>query len=98
VAKTPEKKIVLGAVGGKVVSLPLYASERQIAEFVLGERHAMWPRLVGHLEERGLPRRSHLMGLRFVPKVVRFFEREEFGVSREEGSDYVPDGDEDWTP
>jgi hypothetical protein len=98
-AKIPIKSNKVGLVGGNVVFLPLYASEDQIAEMVLGERRAMWPRLVTHLDQRGLPRRSHLVaGLRFVPKVIRFFEREEFGVSREEGSDYAPDGDEDWAP
>lgn len=98
-AKKPVNKLFLASAGAKLVILPLYASEQQIAEFVLGERQGMWPRLVDHLEDRGLPRRSHLVaGLRYVPKVVRFFEREEFGVSREEASDYVADGKEDWNP
>src|ERR1700761_437899 len=97
--KKHEKTILLAWVGAKPVILPLYASEDQIAEFVLGERRAMWPRLVDHLEDRGLPRRSHLIaGLRYVPGVVRFFERTEFGLTRDEVSDYVADGKEDGTP
>jgi hypothetical protein len=98
-AKTAESKIFLGVLADKLVFLPLYASEREIAELVLGERHEMWRDLARHLEERGLPPRSQLVGgLRFVPKVFRFFERSEFGISRDEISEFVPDGEENWGP
>jgi hypothetical protein len=97
--KAALNKIVLGAVGTKLVTLPFYASEQQIAEFVLGERHERWRDIARHLEERGMPARSQLMaGLRYVPKVLRFFERTEFGISHEEACDFAPDGEENWKP
>jgi hypothetical protein len=88
-----------GVLGDKLVILPLYASDQEIAKIVLGERYEMWPGLARHLENRGLPQRSQLViGLRFVPKVIRFFERSEFGLSRDETSNYAEDGEERWEP
>ena len=64
---------------------------------MLGENRGLWRGNVRHLEDQGLPRRSQLVGgLRYVPGVVRFFERSELGVPLAETAGYVPDGEEHW--
>jgi hypothetical protein len=92
-AKTPVFQAVMGK---KLIVLPLYASEQEIARIVLGERHEAWSTLAGQLEREGLPRRSQLVsGLRYVPKVLHFFDRRELGSTYE---DYTEDGPERWDP
>lgn len=96
-SKPTIKRVTLGAVGRELVFLPLYASEEQVAQLVLGENRDLWRGVVRHLEDRGLPRRSQLIGgLRYVPGVVRFFERTELGVSLGEVAGFARDGEEHW--
>jgi hypothetical protein len=96
VAKNPPIRAILG---NQLIILPLYASEQDIARIVLGDRHEFWPALARHLEHEGLPPRSHLVsGLRYLPKVLRFFDHRELGPSRGEAFGWVEDGEERWDP
>jgi hypothetical protein len=89
----------VGAAQGRLVILPLYADEREIADLVLGSRAERWPQVVRELERGGLPKRSELFGaLRYLPKVLQFFDLRE-GVTRTILSDdEQEDGPENWGP
>lgn len=83
--------------------LPLFPSEAQIAELVLGcERAKEWPQIVAVLEKRGFPRIHPVMGGRKLADVLHFFandvsisqadlpgQQRSFTVAR-----YAPDGPE----
>lgn len=57
-----------------ISQMPLYPTEAQIAQAVLGSRAKDWPRIAKSLEDKeGLPRINELMGGRFWPAVVAFF-------------------------
>jgi hypothetical protein len=97
ISKSTMNQVTLGTVGRELVTLPLYASEQQVAQLVLGENRDLWRDIVGHLEGRGLPRRSQLIGgLRYVPGVVRYFERAELGVPLGDATSFAQDGEEHW--
>jgi hypothetical protein len=89
----------IGATQGRLVVLPLYADEKEIADLVFGSRAERWPHVVRELERGGLPRRSELLGgLRYVPKVLQFFDLRE-GVTRTIlCSNEEEDGPENWGP
>jgi hypothetical protein len=89
----------VGAVQGRLVVLPLYADEREIADLVFGSRAERWSQVVRELERGGLPKRSELFGgLRYVPKVLQFFDLRE-GVTRTIlCSNEEEDGPENWGP
>jgi|NGEPerStandDraft_6_1074524.scaffolds.fasta_scaffold112887_2 hypothetical protein len=89
----------VGATQGRLVVLPLYADEREIADLVLGSRAERWLQVVRELERGGLPKRSELFGgLRYVPKVLQFFDLRE-GVTRTIlCADGQEDGPENWGP
>lgn len=55
--------------------MPLYPDEDTIAREVMGEKRAKdWPEKARYLEEKhGLPKVDQLMGGRFWPAVVEFF-------------------------
>ncbi len=88
---------------GRANDLPLFPSEQQIAELVLGhERAKEWPQIVAVLEKRGFPRIHPVMGGRRLADVLHFFSSENvspqpalpgqqrsFTVAR-----YAPDGPE----
>jgi hypothetical protein len=96
-SKHAMKHRTVGAVGRELVFLPLYASQEQVAQLVLGENRDIWRGIVRHLEDQGLPRRSQLVGgLRYLPGVVRYFERAELGVSLDEAANFARDGEEHW--
>ena len=77
-----------------VVMAPLYATDKQVAELVLGERASLWrPELVRQLEREGLPQPRHLLGsMRYVPAVFNFFAKRE-GLRHT-----VDDGPENFDP
>jgi hypothetical protein len=89
----------IGTLQGRLVVMPLYADEREIADLVFGSRAERWPQIVRELERGGLPKRSELFGgLRYVPKVLQFFDVRE-GVKRTiAGADETEDGPENWGP
>ena len=47
------------------------------------------------LEARGLPKVDHLMGGRYVPAIVAFFDHQ-YGLDRSGNAPLVPDGVEDF--
>ncbi len=55
------------------VILPLYPSEEQIAQAIMGERAGEWPAKAVILEREGLPPVDAFMGGRCWAKVQRFF-------------------------
>ena len=98
-SKSTINRVTLGVAGKELVFLPLYASEEQVAQLVLGENRGLWRGIVRHLEDHGFPRRSQLIGgLRYVPGVVRYFERAELGVSLDAAGAFARDGEEHWEP
>jgi hypothetical protein len=57
-------------------SNPLYASEEQVAEMVLGPgRVRDWKERIVVLEREGLPEIDPLMGGRYLPAVKTFFDK-----------------------
>ena len=57
--------------------LPLFASDEEISEIVMGEGKAKeWLAILPLLERRGLPSIDGLMGGRYDPAVRAFFDRE----------------------
>jgi len=97
ISKSTINRVTFGTVGRELVILPLYASEQQVAQLVLGENRDLWRSIVRHLEDQGLPRRSELVGgLRYVPGVMRYFERAEFGVALDGATSFARDGEEHW--
>jgi hypothetical protein len=88
----------IGSLPGRLVMLPLYAGDDEIGEMVLGPKAERWPDVVRSLERDGLPRRSQLFGgLRYIPKVVQFFDVRE-GLILASQPDQTSDGLENWSP
>jgi hypothetical protein len=80
------------------LSLPLYQSDDDLAQLVLGPEARLWPRIVRQLEREGLPEPRALLGrLRYVPAVLRFFDRRE-GLLPEQCAIFPEDGPERFTP
>ena len=60
--------------------LPLFASERDIANALMGPgRYSTWRAIAPLLERRGLPTIDGLMGGRYTPAIRAFFDRE-YGI------------------
>ncbi len=58
--------------------LPLYATDRELAPAIMGERAAEWPaRVRFYIASGRFPRINALMGGRYVPAVIAFFDGEE---------------------
>jgi hypothetical protein len=57
-----------------VSQLPLFATDRELGEALLGKRAKEWPRIARHYEGRGLPPVDPLFGGRHVPSIMRFFD------------------------
>lgn len=71
--------------------LPLFASERDIANALMGPgRYSTWRAIAPLLERRGLPTIDGLMGGRYTPAIRAFFDRE-YGDPRP-GGDVPPRG------
>jgi hypothetical protein len=89
----------VGAMQGRLVVLPLYADEREIADLVFGSRAEHWSQVVRELERGGLPKRSELFGgLRYVPKVLQFFDLREGVKGTILCANDEEDGPENWNP
>ena len=74
--------------------LPLYATDRELAPAILGERAAEWQSRIRFFEFKGLPKVNALMGGRYVPAVLAFFDRfESDRVSLPDGNG----GEKSWT-
>ena len=58
-----------------LADLPLFATDKELAEVFLGKRAYLWPQIVAHYEGRcGMPAVDSLFGGRYVPAVVKFFD------------------------
>jgi hypothetical protein len=90
----------IGVTRNRLITIPFYASDAEIAELVLGSKADQWPNIVRQLERDGLPARSHLItGLRYFPAVIDFFDiREGVRNSAEDGAPVEDDGPENWNP
>jgi hypothetical protein len=87
--------IRIGLSRNRLITIPFYAEDADIAELVLGSKAELWPNIVRQLERDGLPPKSHLIaGLRYFPAVIDFFDIRE-GVRT---SAPVEDGPENWDP
>ncbi len=58
----------------KLDELPIFATDKELAEAFLGKRAYLWSMIVSHYEGRGLPAVDSLFGGRYVPAVVKFFD------------------------
>jgi hypothetical protein len=78
--------------------LPLYQSDEDIAQLVLGSEARLWPQIVRHLERDGLPQPRALFGrLRYLPAVLRYFDRRE-GLLPADATLLAEDGPERFSP
>jgi hypothetical protein len=88
----------LAVSGDRLLVLPLYARDEDIARWVLGDAEHRWSRILGQLEREGLPARSQLLGgVRYMPKILAFFEQRE-GMSACSSSSFPDDGPERFDP
>lgn len=75
---------------------PLYSSEEEIAEIVLGPAKLKeWRALAVVLERDGLPKIDPLFDRRYFPAIKAFFDRRN-GVG-DVSPPQAPDGKENWT-
>lgn len=76
-------------------ALPLFAADDVIGAWLLGpQRRQEWQQIAPLLEARGLPKIDHLMGGRYTPAIISFFDHL-YGLDR--GDCYpAPDGIEDF--
>jgi hypothetical protein len=89
----------IGVSRNRLVTLPFYATDDEIAELVLGSKSGRWPNIVRQLERDGLPAKSHLIaGLRYFPAVIDFFDIREGVRASPNGGDPAEDGPENWDP
>ncbi len=87
----------LAVSGDRLLVLPLYAHDDDIAKWVLGDAEHRWLRVLRQLEREGLPAPSQLLGgARYMPKVLAFFDQRE-GMPAH-SSDYSEDGPERFDP
>jgi hypothetical protein len=87
----------LAVSGDRLLVLPLYAHDEDIARWVLGDAERRWSRVLGQLEREGLPAPSQLLGgARYMPKVLAFFDQRE-GMTAYP-SNYSEDGPERFGP
>jgi hypothetical protein len=61
----------------KIDALPLYATDTELAKAILGSRAKSWKGFAALYEGKGLPKVNELMGGRFVPAVLKFFDHYE---------------------
>lgn len=79
--------------------LPLYASDEQIGEAVLGwQRRCEFKALAALREKHGMPKVSTYWGGRYVPAVKRFLDADN-GLAPTQDTPLTPDGAEgSWKP
>jgi len=88
--------MVRTAKATSVELLPLFATDDVIGAALLGPgRVQEWQQIAPLLEQRGLPKVDHLMGGRYVPAVVAFFDHL-YGLDRGGDVPFAPDGREDF--
>jgi hypothetical protein len=76
--------------------LPLFAADDVIGAWLLGpQRKQEWPQIAPLLEARGMPKVDQLMGGRYTPAIVAFFNHE-YGLDHDGGVPSAPDGVEDF--
>lgn len=80
--------------------LPLFKADEAIGAMVLGPgREQEWRQIAPLLEARGLPKVDPMMGGRYVPAVIGFFDHQ-YGLDHGSVPPLAPDGPEDfeaWT-
>ena len=78
---------------------PLYATDEQISQLVLGSQANLWRQIVRQLEREGLPQPRQLFGgLRYVPAVLEFFHRREGFLDSAQDRGFADDGEERFEP
>jgi len=76
--------------------LALFATDEIVGVLLLGpERWQEWRQIAPLLEARGLPKVDPLMGGRYLPAVIGFFDHL-YGLDRGGGPPLAPDGVEDF--
>lgn len=76
--------------------LPLFATDNEIGRALMGpKRCGEWSMVVERLTLRGFPEIDDLMGGRYVPAVVAFFDRR-YGLTDSQKPVSKPDGEENW--
>jgi hypothetical protein len=84
------------AAASSIEWLPLFATDEVIGVALLGaERVQEWRQIAPMLEARGLPRIDQLMGGRYVPAVIAFFDHL-YGLDRGGDVPTAPDGMENF--
>jgi hypothetical protein len=77
-------------------NLPLFATDDVLGAALLGaDRVQEWRQIVSLLETRGLPKIDKLMGGRYVPAVVAYFDHQ-YALDRGCHPPLAPDGAEDF--
>jgi hypothetical protein len=80
----------------KLAELPLFAGDDVIGAWLLGpQRKQEWQDIAPLLEARGLPKIDHLMGGRYTPAIIAFFDHE-YGLGRGGDVPFAPDGKENF--
>jgi hypothetical protein len=78
------------------IELPLFAADDLIGAALLGaDRVHEFQQMVPLLESRGFPKIDHLMGGRYVPAVVAYFDHQ-YGLDRSGALPLAPDGRENF--
>jgi hypothetical protein len=78
--------------------MPLYQSDEDLAQLILGSDARLWPQVVRQLEREGLPRPRALFGRRrHLPAVLRYFDRRD-GVLPADAALMAEDGPERFSP
>jgi hypothetical protein len=85
------------AAGAKGLdTLPLFATDDILGAALLGtDRVQEWLQIAPLLETRGLPKFDKLMGGRYVPAVVAYFDHQ-YGLNQAGNPPLAPDGREDF--
>jgi hypothetical protein len=77
-------------------SLPLFAPDDVVGAWLLGpDRAREWQQIAPLLEARGLPKTDTLMGGRYLPAVIAFFDHL-YGLDRGGDVPSAPDGTENF--
>jgi hypothetical protein len=90
------RRMTRAAKATSVELLPLFATDDVIGAALLGpERVQEWRQIATMLEARGLPKIDQLMGGRYMPAVVAFFDHL-YGLDRGGDAPLAPDGTENF--
>jgi hypothetical protein len=79
-----------------IQALPLFVTDAVLGAALLGyNRVQEWRQIAPLLEARGLPKVDQMMGGRYVPAVIDFFDHQ-YGLNRGGASPLAPGGVEDF--